>query len=330
MKKRTLIFFIFLAGIFVYCSVSENKFIFTLEKTIALPCVKGRIDHLAYDDKRQLVFICALGNNSVEVVDMQQGKVIHSIKNLSEPQGIAFIQGTKNLFVACGGNGDCKIFDSTYKEIKSIKLSSDADNVRYDNTEQKIYVGYDDGGMAVIDANSFILLSDIELDGHPESFQIDETQNKIFVNVPDKLEIEVIDLQTSVVQSKWKLTDVKSNFPMAVDETNHRLFIACRNPSKVLVMNSKSGKTITTFNCSGDADDVFYNEKFNQIFISCGEGNIDVFQEKDSVNFILLVQMATRSGARTSLFVPELKKIFLAVPATIGQEAELRIYKINN
>ena len=174
----------------------------------------------------------------------------------------------------------CDVFDvATFKKINSIKLASDADNVRYDSIANKIYVGYGNGGIAIIDATSFKQTGDIKLTGHPESFQIDKSANKIYVNVPDEKQIEVIDLEKNIVIERWKLTEARSNFPMSLDENNHRLFIGCRHPAKVLVLDAQTGKTISTFDIDNDVDDVFYDKKNNQIYLSCGGGYI-YFQTK--------------------------------------------------
>jgi DNA-binding beta-propeller fold protein YncE len=248
--------------------------------TITLPDVSGRIDHLAFDPEHQMVFVAALGNNSVEVVDLKNKKVVHTIKNLDEPQGISYIPENKSLIVANGGNGECDIFDvATFQKIKVIKLSGDADNVRYDSTTKKIYVGYASGGIAVIDATSYRLITDIKLSGHPESFQLDKTTSKIYVNVPDKKQIEVVDLEKNIVSDRWKMTEAASNFPMSLDETTHHLFIGCRHPAKLVVINALTGEAISSMEIDGDVDDIFYNKTSKQIYLSCGAGYVDIFKQ---------------------------------------------------
>ena len=231
-----------------------------LTATIALPGVSGRIDHLAFDSSTQRLFIAALGNNSVEVIDLKTNKVTHSITGLSEPQGIAFITGKNMLFIANGGNGACDVFNAnTYQKITSVQLAGDADNVRYDAKNNKVYVGYGEGGIAIIDAVTFKQVADIKLQGHPESFQLDIPAKKIYVNVPDKQQVEVIDLDKQTVIDRWKLTEAKANFPMALDAANQQLMIGCRHPAKLLVLDTNTGKLITTMDMDSDVDDIFYN-----------------------------------------------------------------------
>jgi DNA-binding beta-propeller fold protein YncE len=304
---------------------SELHFI----SAIQLPNVSGRIDHLAFDNTNQTIFVAALGNNTVEIVDLKARKVIHTLKSMNEPQGIAYVSDSKTVFVANGGNGECNVFKTgTYQKINTIKLSDDADNVRYDSIDNRIYVGYSSGAIAIIDANTYKTIADIKLDGHPESFQLDKTAKKIYVNVPDAQQIEVIDLTNQLVTDKWKLTEAKSNFPMSLDETNHRLFIGCRHPAKLLIIDTQTGKTITSFDTDSDVDDVFYNNTAKQIYMSCGAGYVDVFKQISSDKYDRISKIGTRPGARTSLFIPLLNQLIIAAPSYVSNEAQLMFYQI--
>ena len=338
---------IFLLSLIAFCFIACNAQTtfqnnpLNLVTTIPLPNVSGRIDHLTFDSKNKIVFVAALGNNSVEVVDLKSNKVIHTIKNLSEPQGLAFIPESNSLFVANGRNGACDVFSvgvhlnntTTFQKTTSINLGDDADNVRYNAADKKIYVGYASGSIAIIDATTFKLIAQIKLSGHPESFQLDKSANlpagkagKIYVNVPDQHQIEIIDLSKNVVVDKWMLTEAKSNFPMALDETNHRLFIGCRHPSKLLVIDTQTGKTISSLNIDSDTDDVFYNSTNKEVYVSCGGGYIDVFTQLDANTYKANGKVETKSGARTSLFIPELSQLIVASPSEFTREATLLIY----
>jgi YVTN family beta-propeller protein len=300
-----------------------------LVASIQLPNVNGRIDHLAFDSKNQTIFVAALGNNTVEVVDLKNKKVIHTIQGLHEPQGIKYIPENNIVFVANGENGKCDIYNAdTYQLINSIKMpAGDADNVRYDVTAGKIFIGYGDGGISVIDAKTFKQLADIKLPAHPESFQLDVDSKKIFVNVPNAQMITTIDLDKYVISAKWKIEVAKANFPMALDETNHRLFLGCRNPAKLLVINSDSGNIIAQIDIDRDTDDVFYDSPSKQIYVSCGGGYVDIIKQVEPDKYEVTTRIESRSGARTSLFVPELNQLLVAAPALSGNEAQLMIYE---
>lgn len=295
--------------------------------SIPLPKVNGRIDHMDINLKQQIVYIAALGNNTVEVVDLKQKKVIHTIKGLAEPQGVVYIPESNAIFVSNGETGICDVFRAdSYAKIKSIRLDGDADNIRYIAAAQKIYVGYGDGGIAIIDARSFNKLADIKLAGHPESFQIDK-QN-IYVNVPTAHLIEVIDKNKQKVIAKWKIEIASANFPMALDTTNHILFIGCRHPSKLLVMNAKTGAIITSLDTDGDMDDIFFNPKTKQLYMSFGDGFVEILNQITNNQYQNASRISTAPGARTSLFVPELNLFMVAAPARLNNEARLMIYKI--
>jgi YVTN family beta-propeller protein len=300
-----------------------------LTATIDLPDVAGRIDHLAYNSKNQTIFVAALGNNTVEVVDLKSKKVTHTIKGLHEPQGIKYIPESNTVFVANGENGECDIYNAdTYQLITTVKMpGGDADNVRYDVTAGKIYVGYGDGGIAVIDAKTYKQLADIKLPGHPESFQLEADSKKIFVNVPDAQMLATIDLDKNLITDKWKIEIAKANFPMALDLANHRLFIGCRNPAKLLVINSESGNIIAQIDIDSDTDDVFYDNLSKQIYVSCGGGYVDVVKQNGLDKYEVTSRIESRAGARTSLFVPELNQLLVAAPARSGSEAQLMIYE---
>jgi YVTN family beta-propeller protein len=300
-----------------------------LTASIPLPRVTGRIDHMAYNSKLQVIYVAALGNNSVEVVDLKNKKAIHSIKALSEPQGIKYIPESNVIFVASGASGECVVFNAeTFHRIASIQLAGDADNVRYDPVAARIYVGYGDGGIAIIDSKTFKQLADIKLPGHPESFQIDNDAEELYVNVPGAQIFVTIDLVNNTIKDKRKTDSATENFPMALDAINNRLFIGCRRPAKLLVINGKTGETISSVHIDSDTDDIFYDGSLKQIYISCGGGYIDVIRQIGPDKYEVISKTETRSGARTSLFVPELNELIVAAPSFSGKEAQLLIYQV--
>lgn len=298
-----------------------------LNKTIELPNVNGRIDHIDNNLKEKIVYVAALGNNTLEVVDLTNGKVIHSIHGLNEPQGVGYIPQTDEIFVANGGSGDCYFYNaSTFEKTASIHLSSDADDVRYDSANQKIYVGYGEGGIAIIDANTHKQTGDVKLTAHPEGFQIDNKANTIWVNVPEKNMIGVIDLKHFKLIKSWKRNSPSANFPMSLDVQNNRAFIGYRLPAKLVVLDMVTGKEISSNNMVGDVDDLYYDNNKKRVYISGGGGYINIFQQEDTGAFKQITNMRTRSGARTSLLIPQLQMFVLAERARGSNPAGLIIY----
>jgi len=327
-SKITLLSVILFCFISLGCKAQLQTNSLQLIETTTLQNVSGRIDHLNFDSKNNLVFVAALGNNTVEVVDLKNKKIIHSIKNLHEPQGVVFIAENNSIVVANGGNGACDFFNArSFQKISSVPLGDDADNIRYDLATKKIYVGYGTGGIAIIDATSFKLIAQIKFSGHPESFQIDRTAKRLYVNVPDEKQIDIIDLSQNKILAQWKLSEASANFPMALDEANHRLFIGCRHPSKLLVLNSETGNIISSLDIDGDTDDIFYNASAKEIYVSCGRGFVDAFNQIDANRYSSNGKTKTNSGARTSLLIPELHQLIIAAPARAGSSAQLMIFK---
>jgi DNA-binding beta-propeller fold protein YncE len=306
-----------------------EKKAFKLKQAIPLPGVEGRIDHLGLDPSDERLFVCALGNNTVEVLDLRKGERIHTITGLGAPQGIAYIPALDRLFVANDKGGIFKIYDArSFQAVGELDLKDDADNVRYHDATKKIYVGFGGGGIAVVNAPDGKQIGSIKLSAHPEAFELEKNGNRIFVNVPNSRHVAVIDREKGEVVNTWKTDLAFGNFPMALDEANHRLFVGCRVPSKLVVLNTESGEVVAKIDISGDPDDVFYDSKRHRIYAICGAGKIDIIEQTDPNTYTASTKVETAHGARTGLFVPERDTLFVAVPHGGAQQAEIRIYQV--
>jgi DNA-binding beta-propeller fold protein YncE len=296
-------------------------------RAIDLPRVEGRIDHLAFDAAGQKLFVAALGNNTVEALDVKAGAHVKSVTGFHEPQGIAVADG-RVVAVANGqGEGVQLLNADDYRPGSSIRLGDDSDNVRYDASAKHLYVGFGGGALARVDAAAAKLLGTVNLAGHPESFQLERSGPRIFVNVPTANQIAVVDRGAMKVIATWPVTGAKSNFPMALDEANHRLFVGCRRPAKVLVFDTASGKEIASSDIVGDTDDLFYDAARKRLYVSGGEGFVDVLQDQGANRFARGAHLPTAAGARTSLYVAEQNRLYLAVPHRGSQKAEIRVYE---
>jgi DNA-binding beta-propeller fold protein YncE len=299
-----------------------------LVRTIHLPRVEGRIDHLAFDAAGQRLFIAALGNNTVEVIDLKNGRLIKSLPGFREPQGIAVLPDARLVAVANGqGAGVQMVNAGDYSAATMIRLGDDSDNVRYDASAKRVYVGFGGGAVAAIGSADGKVLGEAKLAGHPESFQLERTGSRIFVNVPTAGHIAVIDRSTMTVVATWPVVAAKANFPMTLDEAGHRLFIGCRQPARVLVYDTTNGKLAGSADIAGDTDDLFYDAARKRLYVSGGEGFIDVLQLQPGDRFVRVGRIATAAGARTSLYVPEDNRLYLAVPHRGSQQAEIREYE---
>jgi DNA-binding beta-propeller fold protein YncE len=300
-----------------------------LVKSIPLPGVEGRLDHLAVEPGGARLFVAALGNNSVEVLDLSVGRHLASVKGLQEPQGIVHIPAPPQVVVANGqGAVEFRAGDDLHV-ARSVSLGEDSDNVRYDAKAKRIYVGYGSGAIGAIDATDGRRLGDTPVGGHPESFQLEATGSRVFVNVPTARQIAVIDRLSMKVIATWPVTEAASNFPMALDEAGHRLFIGCRKPAKVLIVDTSSGKVTSAVDIVGDTDDIFWDAARKRLYVIGGEGYVDVFQPEDA-SIVRTARIPTAAGARTALFVPERHRLYVAVPHRGAQNAEIRIYEVKD
>ena len=328
---------VMIAFLFVFClaSCKGQKSFGTErlkpEKEILMPEVKGRIDHMAINLKDKMIYVAALGNNSVEVIDIDKGVVLKSIKGVEEPQGIAYLPEQNEIAVASGGNGDCVFFNaSTFEKLATVHLTGDADNIRYDAVEKKMYVGYGNGGMALIDPVVHKQIGDIKLPAHPESFQIDKKNALLFVNLPDDHSIAVIDIENFNLKNTWKINGISANFPMTLDTADNLVIVGFRHPATLVAYDSKTGRQISQTNLVGDVDDVFYYADKKQIIASGGDGYINIFEKNGNNHFKLVSNIATRKGARTSLLAPLLQYFILAERAEGSKAATITVYKIND
>jgi DNA-binding beta-propeller fold protein YncE len=298
-------------------------------RAIELPRVEGRIDHLALDPTGEKLFVAALGNNTVEVLDVKTGSHLKSLPGFREPQGIAGVPDAQAVAVANGqGDGVQLISASDYRSVKAIALGDDSDNVRYDAAAKKLYVGYGDGALAAIKPADGKVTGIARLAGHPESFQLERTGPRIFVNVPTAEHIAVVDRNAMAITARWSVAGAKSNFPMALDESNHRLFVGCRKPGKVLVYDTTNGKELGASDIVGDTDDLFYDSQRKRLYVAGGEGFIDVLDATAPVALTRVARVTTAPGARTALFASEQGRLYLAVPHRGAQRAEVRVYEV--
>jgi hypothetical protein len=296
-----------------------------LEGKIPLGAVRGRIDHMAIDLDRRRLFVAELGNDSVGVVDLDARKLVHRLGGLKEPQGVAYLPSSDTLFVANGGDGSVRLFQGPdYAPNGRIDLGDDADNVRVAPAANRVIVGYGSGALGVIDVKDRSRIADIRLPAHPESFQLDSGSNRIYVNIPNRRAIAVVDQETGKQTATWPMTIAGANFPMALDEEARRVLVMFRNPAKLGVFAMQDGGSVAAVDACGDADDLFVDAKRHRVYVSCGEGVIDVF---DAQTYRRMARIPTVPGARTAFFAPEIDRIMLAVRAAAREPAAIWLFR---
>lgn len=295
-----------------------------LERKIALGKIGGRIDHFAIDHVGHRLFLAELGNDTVSVIDIPSGAVTHRIPGLDEPQGVAYVPETASIFVANGGDGSVRVFrGDDFTPSGKIDLGDDADNLRVDAANHLVFVGYGAGALAAIDVRTLAKKSEVRLKAHPEAFQLDPSGARVFINVPGAREIAVIDRGAARQVAAWSVPDTNSNFPMAL---HPGLVLAVfRSPARLVALDASDGSVKSNVQTCRDADDVFVDEKRQQVYVSCGEGLVDVF--KLVLPLARIGQVKTAAGARTALYDPEMDRLFVALRAASREPAAVWVFK---
>ncbi len=299
------------------------------EKEIPLSGVEGRIDHFSADEGGQRLFIAALGNGSVEIVDIRKGERTSEIKGLKEPQGVYYDPKTDRLYVATARDGELRIYDGKSFALQgTLEFGSDADNVRYDRKTGDIWVGYGHGGLAIVNSTGQKIGS-VSLGSHPESFLFEAAGDRVYANVPKQLGIAVIDREKRAVIDKWGLGGALANYSMALDDVDKRLFAGCRVPARLVVLDTSSGRIVGTLPTVGDTDDVFYNTVRRLVYVIGGEGAVEVFRQRDPDHYESVGRITTAVGARTGLFLQNSNRLYVAVPHRGPQAAKVLVYSLD-
>lgn len=302
-----------------------------LADQIPVPHVAGRIDHFTADLKRRRLVFSALGNNTVEVLDIFASRVVHTISGLSWPQGVLYVPDFDQLYVANAGNGQVGVYDgSTYELRKTIDVGEDPDNLRYDPVSRKVLVGFGDeeGGIATIDpATGERVGVPFRTGGHPESFQVDPTGRHIFVSVPDAGDVvESIDRRNGAV-ARWPLRGTRQAYAMTLDDTGRRAFVISRKPPLLVVFDTEHGREVARLPVAGECDDVYFDRGRKRIYAIGGEGFISVFQQKDPDHYELIASVPSTISAKTGYFHEKRDRLYVAVPAKGNEPAQVWTYE---
>src|SRR6267378_3058035 len=334
--KRTIAILLLMCGFFGAKMQSQEAAPLKLAQTYKLPAdVKGNFDHFAIDLAGNRLFATPEAYKAVLVFDLKTGNIIHKISGIEKPHAILYRDDLKRLYVTDGEAGDVKIADSeSYKIVSSVKLLEDADSIGYDAATKLLYI--DNGGgdvhqtysmLSVVDTTAGKKVVDIKIDGETlEAMTLESATPRLYVNNKAKNQVDVVDRDKRAIVASWPVTKCKTNVAMALDETNHRLFIACRTASMV-VMDTQSGKEITALPITKGVDDAVYDPASKRIYAAC-DGNVDVYQQSSPDEYKLLARVPTGPMARTARLVPELKRYFVAVPQHGTDPAKILVFDV--
>jgi DNA-binding beta-propeller fold protein YncE len=293
---------------------------------IALPALLGRIGHLAADFYHGYLFVAASGDGSVQVIDVRRNLVVATMRGLAEPSDLVYVAPSNRIFVTSSGDGTLRSYDGdSLKFIGSLHIGPDIGHIAFDGAHGRLYVGYRDA-LAVLDSVGQKLF-DIPLPAHPDFFQVAEETPRIFINLPSSHSVAEVDSAEGRVMANWPIKLGSENFPLALDEAANRLFVVCRRPSRLLVLDVNSGSILAQMPAIIGTEELFYDPIHERLYGISDEGQVAIYGRKVGGEYAEIAEMATSAGARTGLFVPEWNRLFVAVPAFTGHPAEIRIYQ---
>jgi len=332
---QKLIVALILWGSFSVAS-AETEVALKLVQSIPLPDIDGRIDHFAIDVKGRRAFLAALTKNTIEVVDLKAGRVIRTLPGFAKPQGVRFVPELNRLFVTTGMDGALKTLDgTTLAVLRTANVSLGADAISYAPRSKYLYVGSgggdankETGDLTVFSAVTGARVAAIVADAHAGGSVIDERGRHLYVLVPEKAQVLVLDPKKAAELAKWTIPGIQKNVALDLDEKNHRLFLGVRSPASVVVLDANSGAVVASIPTVAMVDGLSYDRATRRIYTSGGEGFVDVTQQLDADHYERITRIPTGPVARTSVFVPEWHRLYVALPREKERGAELRVFNV--
>ena len=301
-------------------------------------------DHLAVDLKGHRLFATPQAWKSVQVIDFTNGKLLHTIGGMGNPHSVLYREDLDQIFVTDGEAGLLRIYDGKeYKQLRTVENLPDADSIGYDAATKYLYIttaskgaGPEASALSVVDTTTAKRLGDIKLPAEsPEAMAMETSGPRIFVDLMDQNKVAVVDRQKRELVAVWPITKCKKVIAAGLDETHHRLFVGCRDTETrgtLDVIDSQTGKELETYPLGGWVDYIAYDAATGRIYASCGApvpdgGAVYVFQTTDQGHYALISKTPTAPRAKTALFVPEIKRLFVSVPHFEG-EARILFYQV--
>jgi len=297
--------------------------------------VQNHFDHLTPDLKNNRLFVVPEDNKSIEVYNIRSGKFVHSIKGIGVGHSVVYRADIDRIFVTDGSDGDLKIFNgATYELLKTVKLLADSDATGYDPVTHYLYIA--DGGLdaklnytflEIVNTDTGEHVGQIKIDSNRlEAMVVEKSGSRLFLNMTEKNSIGVIDRKKQAVAVVWPLT-CKVNASVAIDEIHHRLFAACRD-GNMNVLDSDTGKVLQNLPISTGVDDMVFDPASQRVYVTAGEGFVNVFKEIDPDHYEVIGKVPTGPLGKTGLLVPALNEYLVAVPPHGDKCAEVLVFAV--
>ncbi len=300
----------------------------SLIDTITLPNVQGGFNHMSVDAGQQRLFAAAPTNGTIEVVDLKTSKALRSMEG-ERPAAVRFAPEFNQLYATRGQS--VYIYDGkTLGQLAKVNLGSSLDEIQYDPRARQLYIGVmaaEKTAIAILSIPDGKQLGEIKLPGKPQGFIVEQKGKRIFANIPALKQIAVADRESRTLLEPWALAGTQGNYPIDLDEEHHRLFVGCRQPPRMIVFDTGSGKPVANVDISGDTDDLFYGPARKRVYVSSGDGSIDVIEQRDADHYQAQRPIPTVAGARTSALSVELHMFCLGVPRRGSEPAEIRVFR---
>ncbi len=333
MKKIQTIGLLLFIALTMKVSAQDKQFL-KLVATTPLPGFTGDFDHFGIDLKGKRLFLTAEDHQTVEVFDLD-GKRLHSITGFAAPHAILFVSATNRLIITDGDdkNGAVELVNGAdYKIIDTIKLPNGVDGAIFNPVDKNYYVesgGSETGGKThlinIIDPQKFKLVGTITLPGdHSEAMAVDRDGKKLYVNLSTTKEVGVVDLKTRKLISQWPIPNAEVPNSLVLDEPNRRLFIATRKPAKFFVYDIDSGKVVTSLDCANMNDDMWFDVPRKRIYVT-GTETLSILEQRDADHYTRVTDVPTGYRAKTSLLVPQLNRLYVAVSGKGKPDAKMAV-----
>jgi DNA-binding beta-propeller fold protein YncE len=295
-----------------------------LVHTIPLKGPVGGLDHLTVDAKGQRLFVANTANSSLDVIDLQSGKLVRQVPGQVKVSGVAYAPDLDMIYVG-NGQGVCNGIDGKDYHVVFSAKAPQADNVAYHSGTKMVFVAHGKT-VSAFDGRSGELKFAVETPGATKGFRIDKNAGRLFVNLKPS-QVAVIDLAKHQVTATFPLKLADGASPLAYDAKNGLLFAGCRKEPLVVVLDAKSGKVLTSVAIPGNVDDLHLDGRRGRLYASCGDGALAVIEKKGD-QYAVIARVETPKRAKTSAFSGATGRLYLAVPRQPGMDApEIRVYQ---
>jgi DNA-binding beta-propeller fold protein YncE len=322
---------LFFSPVYGQTNTSEVSSPLHLQQSVSLPdAIKGNFDHFGVDLKHRRLFATAEDSKAILVLDLDTAKLIHQIRGIARPHAILYREDLNRIYVTDGGDGVLRTYDGdTYKPLDVVPLLKDADSIGYDASRKYLYIvnGGGDAGqkysmLTVINTSNEKKVADIKVNGETlEAMALDTFRPRLYINDKATNHVVVVDRWKNAIVANWPVTMGKTNVAMALDEQRQRLFVGCRS-GQIIVFDTNTGKELQTLPITKGIDDLIYDAANKRIY-AAGSGAVDVFQQVDADHYKALGSVPTGVQGKTALVVPELNRLFVAVPQSASGGARI-------